>query len=289
MPRNIDVVFTYVDGKDPKWLEKKNMYFNGDLQHLNGKLRFENINEIYYSVKSVLHFAPWINNIYIVTDDQKPPLKELYNSNKIVIIDHKEIIPPQFLPTFFSDVIESFIHNIPKLSEVFIYNNDDFFFFDKIYLSDIITNNKLKIINNFNIERAQADPCEYSKRIINTTKLLNWDFYVNNHCSKILRKSTLKYIEKNYKDILDNLRGYKFRNDTSIQYLFLALNVDHKLNNNIIIPRNNNNYVGHSFGTNYNESLKDHFVYKKCKFTCYNNMNHTYKPTFRKMMNSILK
>lgn len=287
MPIKIDVVFTYVDGNDPKWVEKKNKYFTDELKPINSILRFVSINEIYYSVKTVLHFAPWVNKIYIVTDEQTPPLKELYDSNKIVIIDHKDIIPSEYLPTFFSDVIESYIHNIPKLSEIFIYNNDDFFFFDNILISDIIQNKKLKIINTHNPN--QADNCEYHIRITNTIKLLNFDSYVNNHCSKFLRKTTLKYIEKEYKPLLDELRKYKFRNTTSIQYLFLALNVDHKLHNNIIIPRDNNNFIGHSFSTGYNETLKPHFVYKKCKFTCFNNMNHTFKPVFKRLMNKVFK
>ena len=64
MTRKIDVVFTYVDGKDTKWLKKKTQYFNNDKQKTgNSKLKFESINEIYYSVKTVLYFAPWINYI----------------------------------------------------------------------------------------------------------------------------------------------------------------------------------------------------------------------------------
>ena len=289
MEQNIDIVFTYVDGTDPKWLEKKKINLNENVEiNYNGKWRYENINEIYFAIKSVLCFASWINNIYIVTDDQIPPLKELYDSNKIIIIDHKEIIPSHLLPIFFSDVIESYIHNIPNLSEIFIYNNDDFFFFDKINVSDIIKNNKLKIINNFDINRVSNYTSEYSKRIINTTKKLEWDFYINNHSSKILRKSTLKYIEDEYKILLDDLRQYKFRNDITIQYLFLAINVDNKLHKNIII-NNKKKFTFYDFNEDYNDTMKDKFIYKKCKFICYNGMNNTFKQIFEKLMNDVLQ
>jgi hypothetical protein len=250
-----------------------------------------------------LHFAPWIHTIFIVTDEQNPPLKELYQSHKIILVDHKEIIPSSLLPTFFSDVIESYLHNIPTLSEIFIYNNDDVFFFDTIYPCDIVDNDsastdcvfrkqKLKIINHFCIDRTREYTSEYSKRIMNTTKLLDLEknsFYINNHCSKVLRKSTLKYMEEMYKDSLDELRRYKFRNDKTIQYFFLALNVDHRLHENKIINCKNKcrNLVYKNFNEDYNDSMKHHFEYKKCKFACYNGMNHTFRPVFTNLIKNV--
>lgn len=59
---------------------------------------------------SLKKFAPWIRNIFIITDDQVPNLN---NFDNIVIIDHKEIINKEYLPTFNSHVIEAHLHKIP--------------------------------------------------------------------------------------------------------------------------------------------------------------------------------
>ena len=123
----IDLVYTYVDGTDIRLIEKKNKYLKEHDIQFNPNIRFESINEIVFSIQTILKFAKWINTIYIVTDNQIPPIQqELISSGKVVIIDHKDIIPHKYLPTFFSDVIESYLHNIPNLTEVFLYNNDDF-------------------------------------------------------------------------------------------------------------------------------------------------------------------
>jgi hypothetical protein len=45
----------------------------------------------------------------------------------ISIVDHRDIVPAEFLPTFNSVTLELFIHRIPNLSEHFVYANDDMF------------------------------------------------------------------------------------------------------------------------------------------------------------------
>jgi len=47
---------------------------------------------MYRSIQTILKFAKWINTIYIVTDNQIPPIQqELISSGKVVIIDHKDV------------------------------------------------------------------------------------------------------------------------------------------------------------------------------------------------------
>ena len=127
----IDVVFTWVDNTDPVW-QKKYQAANQDANPSLGlysadEARFANHNELYYSVYSVQKFMPWVRNIYIVTDEQTPHCLSEGNHTNIKIIDHTEIIEPQYLPTFNSHVIEAHLHKIPGLSENFIYFNDDVF------------------------------------------------------------------------------------------------------------------------------------------------------------------
>jgi len=291
----IDIVYTWVDGLDPKFIEKKNNYLSESDKIHNLNIRYESINEIYYSIKSVLKFASWINKIYIVTDNQIPPIDdELISSGKVIIIDHTQIIPQEYLPTFFSDVIESYLYNIPNLSEIFLYNNDDFLFLDYIYPSDIyeICENKVKInfINKFNINNFYKNSNEYKLRIINTFNLLEKKTdikLINNHHTKILRKSTLKLLENDYVNELKELRSNKFRNTTCIQYLFLAINVDNIIYNNNIIENNNLIKEFHFRDYHYDEKtgrisielLKCFDYNKPAKFCCFNNL----KPCMKKL------
>ena len=118
---DIDMVFTYADGYDPEFIKMKNNYLNIENKKYNPDIRIKSINEIIYSVNSVIKFIPWIRKIFIVTNNQVPPIdKQLITSGKVIIIDQNTIVEPKYLPTFNSDVIESYLHNIPDLSEIFL-------------------------------------------------------------------------------------------------------------------------------------------------------------------------
>lgn len=140
---NIDIVYTWVSISDRNWLIKKNKHIsNVDAFELYATedSRYTDHNEIYYSVMSVCKHLSWVNNIYIITDEQVPELP-VHLMSRIKIIDHKEIIPEIFLPTFNSHVIEAFLHKIPGLSENFIYFNDDFFVAREIDASHFFRSN----------------------------------------------------------------------------------------------------------------------------------------------------
>lgn len=132
---DVDLVYLWCDGSDQKWQKKRLAVLKKTNPNwtLNGqnKCRFIDNDELKYSLASVQMYAPWIRNIYIVTDGQKP--KWLDTSNKkIKIIDHKEIIAEEYLPTFNSNVIDSAIHHIKGLSEYFLFSNDDTFFYQPV-------------------------------------------------------------------------------------------------------------------------------------------------------------
>ena len=283
------MVFTYCDGTDPKFIEEKKQFLKEKDKVNNLPVRFININEITYSVRSVLKFMPWINMIYIITNKQIPPV-EL--NPKVKIIDHTEIIPKQYLPTFNSDVIESFIHNIPELSEIFMYNNDDTMHTRYVDISDILQGDKI-IFRNYNrINEINKNNNEYKKRIYLTSQLfkqVNPSIQlINNHHTKILRKSTLKLVEEKYPKLLHELRVNRLRGDNYIQYLFFSVNIDNILNENIILDRYDDVLVYHLGNKEYQEDMFLRIYKKKPKFLCLNDMSYNFKEPFEVLMAYIL-
>lgn len=134
----IDVVIAWVDGSDPQLVEKRSRYIvRTDLPVSSGAhaTRFASSNEIRYCVLSVLRFAPFVRNIFIVTDGQDPGLHDDVErhfpgrSATVRIVDHKEIFRgyEEFLPTFNSITIAHMIWRIQGLAEKFVYFNDDTF------------------------------------------------------------------------------------------------------------------------------------------------------------------
>lgn len=95
----------------------------------NNNIRLDNNNELKYSLRSVLKYAPWVNHIYIYMN---PPKKkpEWFNdsySKNITIYDHNDTILKNYLPNTNSNAIETTISGLPNLNEHFIYFNDDMF------------------------------------------------------------------------------------------------------------------------------------------------------------------
>lgn len=144
----IDVVYTWVNGGDKYWKEKKKKALlekgrNLPPEYDNG--RYDNHDELLYSLRSISLYMPWVRNIYIITDGQRPDWLN-YANNNIKIIDHREIFPEYVsVPTFNSLVIEWFIHRIGGLSERYIYFNDDFIVNRPLKKSDFFGENGERI------------------------------------------------------------------------------------------------------------------------------------------------
>jgi hypothetical protein len=133
----IDAVITWVDGNDPrhrkkrrKALKKVDSTDGNPLSTGTGETRFIDNGELRYCLASIRTFAPWIRNIYLVTDNQKPAFlnDQLLKDLNIIIIDHKVLFRDfeWALPTFNSRTIETALWRIPNIAPRFIYFNDDF-------------------------------------------------------------------------------------------------------------------------------------------------------------------
>ena len=103
-------------------------------QDAHAKGRFADNGELKYSLRSLSLYAPWIRNVYIVTDNQCPAW---INREYVTIVDHKEIFPEfASLPCFSSRAIELCVHRIGNLSEHFLLFNDDCFLGSMVFPND---------------------------------------------------------------------------------------------------------------------------------------------------------
>lgn len=222
----IDIVYTWVNDKDPEWIKKCEYYKNRSGNYGKYALdvaRFSNHNELYYSIKSVMKYIPWVRNIYIVTDQQTP--EWIMEFSKAILVDHKEIIPNRYLPTFNSHVIEAFLYNIEGLSENFIYFNDDVFvarelpvghFYKSNGLSSLFISNKS--INDM-VHRGVVSPT-LSASVIGLNLLKrDYGLYIDSplvHTYVPLKKSMFKKVWSKYGNEIESFLPNKFRTDSDL-------------------------------------------------------------------------
>ena len=147
MRMDIDLVYFWVDGNDPKWRAKHDAFCgktSGTVE-TNGINRFANNDELKYSLRSVAMYAPWIRKIFIITDDQVPVWLDTSNP-KVKIIDHKDILPVESLPCFNSCLIGHYAYRTPGLAEHFLLGNDDTYINREVAPGDFFTSDGLPIV-----------------------------------------------------------------------------------------------------------------------------------------------
>jgi hypothetical protein len=247
MPQ-IDMVFTYVDGSDPAYAARR-ADLHRTLSQEDGEraIRCRGVGEITYAVRSVLRAMPWIGTIHIVTDGQRPPVdRELIDSGRVRIVDHSEIVPPEYRPVFASTIIESFLHRIPGLSEVWLYNNDDFLQGSAIETSEFceptsggglrlrlrtvpaLIRVAICVASGWSppfLPRANI----YTRGIANSARLLRrrcrlpWrEVVFPRHLTQVYRTATARRIEEIFADELHAARKHHFRSPDQLSWSTLA-------------------------------------------------------------------
>lgn len=216
----IDLVYCWVNNNDMSWNKRKEHYYNlyNPCDKNNEKIRYDDNDELKISLRSVAKNIPWVNHIYIITDNQTPVW--LCSSDFITIVDHTEIIPKSYLPTFNSTVIEAHIHNIKPLSEHYLYLNDDVligkectpsFFFKKrkpIIFTSTFLPKKIKFKDSFTYnQKAIFNARQQVKE--KTGISVNYNI---KHGIRCCLKSRYEEIYNLYFDVLNKSFNDKFRN-----------------------------------------------------------------------------
>ncbi|WP_455470104.1 stealth conserved region 3 domain-containing protein [Streptococcus salivarius] len=254
MTKVIDFVVTWVDGNDKNWQLKKSKYdgtVKSSAQISSLDKAYRDWGTFMYWFRGVEKFAPWVNKVYLVTDNQKPDWLNL-DSEKLVLVDHKDIIDHKYLPVFSSNAIECNLNKISGLSEHFVVFNDDMYltapvtpddFFSEEGLPKYVTalapitterngtghfqmNNMEIITTHFTREEILKNGKFYSpkqgiKQLIKTILFRNTKFicgFWESHLPYPLLKSTLDLLWEKEEKALNTTSSNRFRNpsDTNI-------------------------------------------------------------------------
>ena len=265
----IDVVIPWVDGNDPKHKAKREMCQGGDssstLASAVDDIRFVQSNEIYYCIRSILKFMPWIRNIFLVTDNQQPDFlnenKDFYK--KVKVVDHKEMFAgyEDFLPTFNSRTIASGFWKIPNISDHFLVLCDDFVFLDYVSKAVFINDHKPlvfgkyqknKFYRNFPILRKIISNYRYKRYGIITSDRIDVTqktamqlgfkkrFVFLNHSPMLFSKESFQTFFSNDDEFKKQIR-YRFR--SSEQYLPEAINSHYLLKQSKAIVKSSDEFL----------------------------------------------
>lgn len=256
----IDAVITWVDGNDRSWQQKINKYSEVKINwaNKNESIRYNSIDEIIIAIQSIIKFAPFIRNIYLVTDNQQPKgigelLKLSENAGiNLEIVDHKVIFRDyeDYLPCFNSISIISMLYRIPDLSEHFIIFNDDTFlmkptfkedFFkgeypivrgvwDKYYEDQIMRKLYVKFLSVFGVHKNVGKP-GYKKSQQKSAKLLGLKKYIRrDHTPVSIRKSTIEMFFRDNPEFFENNIKHRFRNESQFMISSLSNHLEAKQN-----------------------------------------------------------
>ena len=255
----IDFVLLWVDGSDPRWREEKNRWLEkaGKAPVDAGENRYRDWDNLRYWFRAVEKYAPWVRTVHFVTCGQKPQWLNP-DAPRLHLVDHRDFIPEEYLPTFSSHPIELNMHRIPGLAEHFVYFNDDTFltapmspedffvgglpcdaiseepyeFTDTDIFNDILINNIICLNRHFSRLEARKQhpdkwyslrcPHESAKNLL-MSGLRHRNFFglAYSHLPQSFLKSTLETVWQAEPRLLEETCRHRFRDSRDInQYLF---------------------------------------------------------------------
>ena len=252
----IDVIIPWVDSNDINWQNDKKLYDKSVNSEEDARdIRYRDWDNLKYVFRSIEKCAPWVNKIHFVTCGQIPKWMNVDNP-KLHLVNHKDYIPEEYLPTFSSHVIEINMHRIPELSDKFIYLNDDIFFLHPVKPTDFFRNGLPCDVNISNLivpSRTSFTPIvfrtvayinnHFNKRdnikrnlnqylnlkfgfygFVSFFMFLKWEQYTgfyNHHLAVSYLKKTLETVWEKEPEIMRETSTHRFRDNNDVnQYIF---------------------------------------------------------------------
>ncbi|MFD6152762.1 stealth family protein [Streptomyces sp. NPDC060243] len=225
----LDVVYTWVDGDDPELADRRARHREvagiGGRTREAGASRYTSRDELRYSLRSLEMNAPFVRNIYIVTDGQVPSWLDTVASG-VRVVDHKEIFDdPSVLPVFNSHAIGTQLHHISGLSERYLYFNDDIFVGRPITAGHFFHGNGIARIpfspNQYGLGAPHPDepaPNSAGKNVRTLMAGAHGRMTVNKflHTPHPQMRSVMREIEERYPEAVARTAASRFRSITDI-------------------------------------------------------------------------
>ena len=260
----IDIVIPWVDGSDPVW-QADHAKYRASKSADNHPARYREWGLFRYWFRGIEQNAPWVRKVHLLTYGHLPAWLEP-DHPKLHIVNHRDFIPEEYLPTFSSHTIELNMHRIPDLAEHFLYFNDDVYLMKPSRPEDffrgglpcdtavmgVIKNNdtanfmpyimlNMMALVNMSFDKRSVIRQNfgkwfypgYGKGLLYNLYLLPWgDFtgFRNYHSCVSFCKSTLEEVWDRFPEVLDATCRHKFRDRADVnQYLSLIHESDSAL------------------------------------------------------------
>lgn len=220
----IDVVYTWVNADDPGWQQMASRF-----ETRIDRDRFSQSDELRYSIRSVRLYAPWVRTIFIFSNCRPP--EWFVGSETVKWVYHDEVIPREYLPTFNSHAVETYLHLIPGLSDQFIYMNDDFFLcgfvrpedFFTIYGASVSRLESYGVVPYLEELEKEGRAEEWQCAAVNGARLIAKRFgqfptRLHRHVPYALNKNVYRELCNIYEAELDKTRRAKFRTKEDVSF-----------------------------------------------------------------------
>lgn len=226
----VDVVYTWVDGRDPKWQAARDVALTrvgaAELHPTaTNSSRFISQAELKYSLRSLDMYADWVRHIYVVTADQVPEWLDV-DHERITLISHRKLFGDRgVLPTFNSHAIETQLHRIDGLAENYLYLNDDVFFARPVTPEAFVLANGLAKFFPSTV-KISPGPVRDFDRPYTTAAKCNRDLLLQRfgsvavhkfrHTPHSLRRSVMYDLDKEFPEDVARTASAQFRSRTDI-------------------------------------------------------------------------
>lgn len=258
----MDAVITYVNGMEPNWRLQYNTYVGGYMV----ENKFLDYGTLKFVLRGISEHMKFIDRIFLVVSslEQVPD----YINNNVIIITHEQFIPKEYLPTFNANTIETFLWNIPDLSDQFIFFNDDMIPIGELEYEDFFKNEKPCIsFREKKTESFQFNNIIFYDNILSCLiskfkerKLFLWNYHI---MTPFLKKEYYNAYLYNKKQICERITP--LRSSTQIS--------QHYFSNWLYYSDNyNEHYISHTYLNTkiYSQEFKNLFKEINAKVICIN-------------------
>ena len=248
----IDLVCCFVDGADPAHQARRLAAWQMALASgrpglVNHQGHYEQAGELTYAIRSSLTFMPWLRQIIVVTDGQSAPMdRDLLSCGRVRLVTHREFIPADYLPLFSAPIIESFLHRIEGLSDVWLYQNDDFLLGGPVAMEEFVSGSGQLAARTYPavLRLALRHACTaglaprgyhnpYTVGLANAVRLLSaevglrpWQMRTPRHFTQVYRKATSQLTERTFVTALERFRRLRFRSFEQLSFSTMVTSME---------------------------------------------------------------